>query len=109
MTHDTEADKRSMDLKKLIEAGVKAETVADVLIPILDNEKKRIVDKLENGTFYYQKIDNSELLTIHLELKVIRKIKDEVLSLISVGAEAREKAREQNEPKKSESQKRYRF
>lgn len=109
MTHDTESDKRLMELKKIVEAGVKAETVADVLIPILDDEKKRLVEKLENGTFYYQKIDNSELLTIHLELKVIRKIRDEVLSLISAGGEARTKVREQNEPRKSESQKRYRF
>ena len=89
--------------KKLYEAisrGCKALDVAEFLMPILDERRGQLVDKLEKSDFNYQKIDNSELIAIQLELKVIASERRAIKAAISEGVEAESKLRELNEPPK---------
>jgi len=98
-------DKR-LDLIKVVEAGAKAADLCGFLMPVLARRKKLLVDKLENGSFYYQKIDNSELLVIQLELKLLKQISDEAAELIQTGEESAVTLRAMDEPKESEPPKR---
>jgi len=89
--------------KELVEAisrGCKAMDIAEFLMPILDSRRGQLVDKLEKTDFNYQKIDNSELIAIQLELKVIASERRAIAAAISEGIEAEGKLRELNEPPK---------
>ena len=94
-----ESDVKRLQLFKAVEIGANAEALKAFLFPILDKRKALLVDNLEKGNFYYQKIDNSELLTIQLELKLISLLREEAETLANAGAEASEAIRELNRPK----------
>ena len=92
-------DNKRIGLLKAVEAGAKAADVQRFLLPIIDNRKHELVDNLESENFYYQKIDNSELLAIQLELKVLKRIRSEIATLIATGEEATEELRSMDQPK----------
>ena len=96
-------ENKRLKLFKAVESGAKAADLWSFLSPILSKRKIELVDKLETGSFNYQKndyqkIDNSELLTIQLELRLLKKISDEAAALIRTGEESAEALRAMNEP-----------
>ena len=93
-------DSLQRELLAAISRGCKAADLAEFLIPILDSRRGQLVDKLEKTDFNYQKIDNSELLAIQLELKVVAAERRAIMAAISDGTEAEGKLRELNEPPK---------
>lgn len=91
-------ENKRLNLFKSAELGAKAADIHSLLSPILSRRKTELVDKLETNDFYYQKVDNSELIMIQLELKLLKKFSADLAALIRDGSESAEALKVMNEP-----------
>jgi hypothetical protein len=93
-------DNFQRELYVAINKGCKAADLREFLFPLLNKRRELLIDKLERSDFYAGGVDNMELITIQLELKVIAAERDAILGAIDGGIEAEEKLRELNTPEK---------
>ena len=79
------------ELIQAINDGLEAASAAKFLIPVIQRRKNILIETLCNSSLDYQKIDNSFYFALHLELKLLTEMQNDIESAILRGEESSEK------------------
>ena len=88
-----ENNKRQLrrELIQAVNNGLEASAAAKFLIPVLQRRKNSLIETLCNSSLDYQKIDNSFYFALHLELKLLTEMQNDIEATILRGEESSER------------------
>ena len=102
-----ENNKRQLrrELIQAVNNGLEASAAAKFLIPVLQRRKNSLIETLCNSSLGYQKIDNRFYFALHLELRLLTEMQNDIETAILRGEESSEQliALQNPEPRDTEN------
>jgi len=78
------------ELISAVNNGLEAASAAKFLIPVLQRRKDSLINSLCNSSPDYQKIDNNYYYALHLELRLLTEMQNDIETAILRGEESSE-------------------
>ena len=78
------------ELISAVNNGLEAASAAKFLIPVLQRRKDSLINSLCNSSLDYQKIDNNYYYALHLELRLLTEMQNDIETAILRGEESSE-------------------
>ena len=93
------------ELISAVNNGLEAASAAKFLIPVLQRRKDSLINSLCNSSLDYQKIDNNYYYALHLELRLLTEMQNDIETAILRGEESSEQliALQNPEPRDTEN------
>lgn len=93
------------ELISAVNNGLEAESAAKFLIPVLQRRKDSLINSLCNSSLDCQKIDNNYYYALHLELRLLTEMQNDIETAILRGEESSEQliALQNPEPRDTEN------
>ena len=93
------------ELISAVNNGLEAASAAKFLIPVLQRRKDSLINSLCNSSLDYQKIDNNYYYALHLELRLLTEMQNDIETAVLRGEESSEQllALQNPEPRDTEN------
>ena len=93
------------ELIAAVNDGLEATSAAKFLLPVLQRRKDNLINSLCNSSPDYQKIDNNYYYALHLELRLLTEMQNDIETAVLRGEESSEQlfALQNPEPRDTEN------